>query len=103
MKTIAAQILSFSDLFYSIYENRRLVLDCHSRFNYAFVSSKTLKDSLHIWHVVKLKDIVDGTIVGSGSDFLVIQKNKKRFLVEMKIIKIQELKNATTPYGSQFW
>jgi hypothetical protein len=51
--------------------------------------------------VVKLKDIVDGNIVGSGSDFIVIQKNKKRFLVEMKIIKIQELKNATTPYGSQ--
>ena len=48
MKTIAAQILSFSDLFYSIYENRRLIPDCHSRFNYAFVSSKTLKDSLHI-------------------------------------------------------
>ncbi|HZA64677.1 MAG TPA: hypothetical protein VE573_17505 [Nitrososphaeraceae archaeon] len=46
--------------------------------------------------------MVDGNIVGSGSDFIVIQKNKKRFLVEMRIIKIQELKNATTPYGSQY-
>jgi hypothetical protein len=52
--------------------------------------------------VVNLKDMVDGNIVGSGSDFIVIQKNKKRFLIEMKIIKIQELKNATTPYGSHF-
>jgi hypothetical protein len=52
--------------------------------------------------VVNLKDIVDGNIVGSGSDFIVIQKNKKRFLIEMKIINIQELKNATTPYGSHF-
>ena len=52
--------------------------------------------------MVNLKDMVDGNIVGSGSDFIVIQKNKKRFLIEMKIIKIQELKNATTPYGSHF-
>lgn len=52
--------------------------------------------------MIKLKDIVDGNVVGSGSDYIVIQKNKKRFLIEMKIIKIQELKNAITPYGSQF-
>jgi hypothetical protein len=52
--------------------------------------------------MINLKDIVDGNVVGSGSDYIVIQKNKKRFLIEMKIIKIQELKNATTPYGSQF-
>lgn len=51
---------------------------------------------------MRLKDMVDGNIVGSGSDFIVIQKNKKRFLIEMRIIKIQELKNATTPYGSQY-
>jgi len=51
---------------------------------------------------MRLKDMVDGNIVGSGTDFIVIQKNKKRFLVEMRIIKIQELKNATTPYGSQY-
>jgi hypothetical protein len=52
--------------------------------------------------MIRLKDIVNGSIVGSGSDYIVIQKNKKRFLIEMKIIRIQELKNATTPYGSQF-
>jgi hypothetical protein len=52
--------------------------------------------------MVKLKDILDGNVVGTGSDFIVIEKNKKRFLIEMKIIKIEELKNATTPYGSQF-
>lgn len=51
--------------------------------------------------MIMLKDIVNGNVVGSGSDYIVIQKNKKRFLIEMKIIKIQELKNATTPYGSQ--
>jgi hypothetical protein len=51
--------------------------------------------------MIGLKDIVNGNVVGSGSDYIVIQKNKKRFLIEMKIIKIQELKNATTPYGSQ--
>jgi hypothetical protein len=52
--------------------------------------------------MIRLKDIVNGSVVGSGSDYIVIQKNKKRFLIEMKIIRIQELKNATTPYGSQF-
>jgi hypothetical protein len=51
--------------------------------------------------MIRLKDIVNGNVVGSGSDYIVIQKNKKRFLIEMKIIKIQALKNATTPYGSQ--
>ena len=52
--------------------------------------------------MIRLKDIVNGNVVGSGSDYIVIQKNNKRFLIEMKIIRIQELKNATTPYGSQF-
>jgi hypothetical protein len=52
--------------------------------------------------MIRLKDIVNGSVVGSGSDYIVIQKNKKRFLIEMNIIRIQELKNATTPYGSQF-
>ncbi|HKG41647.1 MAG TPA: hypothetical protein VKA98_05885 [Nitrososphaeraceae archaeon] len=52
--------------------------------------------------MIRLKDIVNGSVVGSGSDYIVIQKNKKRFLIEMKIVRIQELKNATTPYGSQF-
>ncbi|MEP0824197.1 MAG: hypothetical protein HRF40_01795 [Nitrososphaera sp.] len=48
-----------------------------------------------------LKDLVDGTVVGSGSDYIVIQKGKKRLLVEFQNFRIQELKNATTPYGSQ--
>jgi hypothetical protein len=52
--------------------------------------------------MIRLKDIVNGSVVGSGSDYIVIQKNKKRFLIEMKIVRIQELKSATTPYGSQF-
>ena len=52
--------------------------------------------------MIRLKDIVNGSVVGSGSDYIVIQKNKRRFLIQMKIIGIQELKNATTPYGSQF-
>jgi hypothetical protein len=52
--------------------------------------------------MIRLKDIVNGSVVGSGSDYIVIQKNEKRFLIEMKIVRIQELKNATTPYGSHF-
>ena len=103
MKTIVAQILSLSDLFIVYTRREEPTSDCHLTFNYTSESSKTLKDSLYIWDVMRLKDMVDGNIVGSGSDFIVIQKNKKRFLVEMRIIKIQELKNATTPYGSQYW
>ena len=49
----------------------------------------------------KLKDLVDGTVVGSGSDFIVIQKGKKRLLLQSSIFAIKELKSATTPYGSQ--
>ena len=52
--------------------------------------------------MVNLKHLVGGNVVGSGSDFIVVQKAKRRFLIEIKIFKIQELKNATTPYGSQF-
>lgn len=51
--------------------------------------------------MMQLKDLIDGTIAGSGSDFIVIQKGKKRLLLEFQSFKIQELKNATTPYGSQ--
>ena len=49
----------------------------------------------------QLKDLVDGTVVGSGSDFIVVQKGKKRLLLESSNFTIKELKNATTPYGSQ--
>jgi len=51
--------------------------------------------------MVQLKDLIDGAVVGSGSDFIVIQKGKKRILLEFQSMKIQELKNSTTPYGSQ--
>lgn len=51
--------------------------------------------------MTQLKDLVDGTVVGSGSDFIVIQKGKKRLLLESTSFKIKELKSATTPYGSQ--
>ena len=50
---------------------------------------------------MNLKDLVDCTIVGSGSDFVVVQKGKKRMLLEFPSFQIKELKNATTPYGSQ--
>ena len=78
-------------------------MNCHLTSNYSSEISKALKDSLTMWHMIRLKDIVNGSVVGSGSDYIVIQKNNKRFLIEMKIVRIQELKNATTPYGSQFW
>jgi hypothetical protein len=52
--------------------------------------------------MVDLKHLVGGNVVGSGSDFIVVQKAKRRFLIEIKNFNIQELKNATTPYGSQF-
>jgi hypothetical protein len=51
---------------------------------------------------VQLKDLVDGTVVGSGSDYIVIQKGRKRLLVECAGFKVQELKSHGTPYGSQF-
>jgi hypothetical protein len=50
---------------------------------------------------MNLKDLVDCTIVGSGSDFVVVQKGKKRMLLEFPSFQIKELKNSTTPYGSQ--
>ncbi|MGH9991116.1 MAG: hypothetical protein ACREBU_01650 [Nitrososphaera sp.] len=51
--------------------------------------------------MTKLKDLVGCEIVGSGADYIVIQKGKKRLLVEFPSFQIKELKNATTPYGSQ--
>jgi hypothetical protein len=50
--------------------------------------------------IMQLKDLVDGTVAGSGSDFIVIQKGRKRLLLECQGFKIKELKSATTPYGS---
>jgi hypothetical protein len=44
---------------------------------------------------------MDGCIVGTGSDYVVIQKEKKRYLIEISSNTVKELKNASTPYGSQ--
>jgi hypothetical protein len=51
---------------------------------------------------VQLKDLVDGMIVGTGSDYVVIQKGKKRLLLECAEFRVKELKSHGTPYGSQF-
>ncbi len=52
--------------------------------------------------MAQLKDLVDGSVVGSGSDYIVIQKGKKRIMLECAGFKTQELKTHGTPYGSQF-
>jgi hypothetical protein len=39
--------------------------------------------------------------VGTGSDYVVVQKEKKRYLIEILPDTIKELKNSSTPYGSQ--
>lgn len=49
---------------------------------------------------MQLKDLVEGSVVGSGSDFIVIQKGRKRLLLQFPSFQLQELKSATTPYGS---
>lgn len=50
---------------------------------------------------MQLKDLVDGTVVGSGSDYIVVQKGKKRLLLQSPGFRLQELKSHGTPYGSQ--
>lgn len=50
---------------------------------------------------LKIKELLDGNVVGSGSDYLVIQKEKKRYYVEILPLTLKELKNSSTPYGSQ--
>jgi hypothetical protein len=40
-------------------------------------------------------------IVGTGSDYVVVQKENKRYLIEILPDSVKELKNASTPYGSQ--
>jgi hypothetical protein len=51
--------------------------------------------------MMQLKDLMEGEVVGSGSDFIVIQKGRKRLLLAFPSFQLKELKNATTPYGSQ--
>ncbi len=50
---------------------------------------------------LKIKELLNGTVVGTGSDYIVIQKEKKRYLLEILPHSIRELKNSSTPYGSQ--
>ncbi len=50
---------------------------------------------------LKIKDLMGGCIVGTGTDYVVIQKERKRYLVEIMPNTTKELKNASTPYGSQ--
>jgi hypothetical protein len=50
---------------------------------------------------LKIKDLFNGSIVGTGSDYLVIQKEKKRYLIEILPDSMRELKKSSTPYGSQ--
>jgi hypothetical protein len=47
------------------------------------------------------KKLVGGEIIGLGSDFVVISKEGKRFLIEVDFKSLKELKFSTTPYGSQ--
>ena len=47
-----------------------------------------------------LRNIIDGKVVGTGSDFVVILKGKKRILIQFESFRMIELKNAATPYGS---
>jgi len=52
--------------------------------------------------MIRLKEFVGGNIVGSGSNYIVVQVESKRFLIEMKDFSIIELKKFSTPYGSDF-
>jgi hypothetical protein len=49
----------------------------------------------------KNKKLIGGEIMGVGSDFIVIDKDGKRFLIEVNFETLKELKISTTPYGSQ--
>jgi hypothetical protein len=50
---------------------------------------------------LRIKDLMESCIVGTGSDYLVVQKENKRYIIEILPNSIKELKNASTPYGSQ--
>ncbi len=49
---------------------------------------------------MNIKDLFGGEIVGTGSDFIVILKGKKRLLLQFSSHKLIELKDEATPYGS---
>lgn len=45
--------------------------------------------------------MVEGAVVGSGSDYIVVQKGKKRIMLECPGFRLQELRSHGTPYGSE--
>lgn len=45
--------------------------------------------------------MVEGAVVGSGFDYIVVQKGKKRIMLECPGFRMQELKSHGTPYGSE--
>jgi hypothetical protein len=49
-----------------------------------------------------LKELMNGNIVGYGSDYIVVEKSKKRFFVHVANFRIHELRNSVTPYWSDF-
>ena len=52
--------------------------------------------------MIELRDLLDGRIVGTGSDFVVVLKDKKRILLHLQSFRLVELKKDTTPYGSDY-
>ena len=44
-----------------------------------------------------LKELMNGNIVGYGSDYIVVEKSKKRFFVQVANFRIHELRNSVTP------
>ena len=50
--------------------------------------------------IMRLRDLIDGKIVGTGSDFVVVLKDKKRILMYLESFRLVELRKDTTPYGS---
>jgi len=49
---------------------------------------------------MSIKDLFGGEIVGTGSDYIVVLKGKKRLLVQFNSHRIIKLKSEATPYGS---
>jgi hypothetical protein len=50
---------------------------------------------------LKIRDLLYGSIVGVGSDYIVIEKDKQRYLVEIMPNTMRKLEKSSTPYGSQ--
>ena len=44
--------------------------------------------------VIKNKELIGAEIVGTGSDFIVIEKEKTRYLIEVNFKTLKELKNS---------